>query len=112
MSAIPPHAIWPNDLHVPLADFGDLVGALTEDMQEVIGMDALKAYKWKKGMAQNGHQNLRNEIKKGKSLVILTGAGEVERVVSVVALRVERPDDHIFVQLAKWEEPVGLTVAV
>jgi len=72
----------------------------------------LKAYRRKKGTAPKGFENLQKEVQNGVSLVILNGVGEVERVVSVVALRVEREDNKLFVQLAKWEHRSGLSVSV
>jgi len=81
---------------------------MTQDAQVIIGLEATKAYRWKKGAAPDGCMRLEQEIKSGKSLVILTGAGEIQRVVSVVALRVRRQDGNIFVQLAKWEQSSGV----
>merc|ERR1712176_1609737 len=46
---------------------------------------------------------LLEEVENGKSSVMVNGHGEVERVVSVVALHVEDDSGRLLVQLGKWE---------
>mmetsp|Transcript_74658 Transcript_74658/g.228436 ORF Transcript_74658/g.228436 Transcript_74658/m.228436 type:complete len:950 (-) Transcript_74658:81-2930(-) len=102
VSAGPPHAPWPNDLEVPYTDYCNLVVSMSREAQVTIGRHAvgLLAKGWNKGLAM---ETLIDEVRNGKCIVVATGEGDIIRVVSLVALRVERDDGHIFVQVAKWE---------
>merc|ERR1711920_478330 len=102
MSAGPPHAAWPNDLDVPFSDYCDLVVSMKREVQLIIGMDAVALLE-QSGRWSKPFDKLTDEVRDGKSVAAVTGEGNVIRVVSLVALRVERPDGHILVQVAKWE---------
>jgi len=110
MAAKPPTALWPSDLNVPFTDFGDLVLSMTPDVQATIGLDALAHIEnkgWKNGGGnknQSGLDNLRREVEKGKSIVVVDGRGDVRRVVAVVALRLESSEGEIFAQVGKLDK--------
>jgi len=92
----PPAAPWPTDLHVPFTDFGDLVLSMPVDMQQIIGSDAMEQLaNGRVWMGRNnfGFTKLRQEVEKGKSIVVVDGQGNIRRVVAVVAIRVERSAD-------------------
>lgn len=107
VSAKPPRLPWPHDLSVPFADFGDVVVALPTELHVTIGSVALSHCKnrplrpWKTSQAKN---DLRQEIEDGRSIVILSLAGEIERVVSLAAIHIVRGDGRVLVQLAKWQK--------
>lgn len=107
VSAKPPDAPWPTDLMVPFTDFGDLVTSMDKDVQVTIGLSALdqvqqqmSGWAWLPRLP-TGIEKLREEVEKGKSVVMMNGNNELERVVSVVALRAEDDDGRVFAQLGK-----------
>jgi len=110
-SALPPVASFPNDLHVPFTDFTDIVVSMKKSTQVTVGLHALTvAYlylsrPWHVARGRVSFQleisKLKHEIMNGESAVMLNGQGALERVVSVVALRIEREDGCILCQLWK-----------
>mmetsp|Transcript_56370 Transcript_56370/g.132168 ORF Transcript_56370/g.132168 Transcript_56370/m.132168 type:complete len:1057 (+) Transcript_56370:78-3248(+) len=107
VSACPPRADYPTDLHVPYTDFEDLVISMDMENQITIGLNALADFhmevkRWRGNRA--GLVELRTEVEAGKSVVLVNGSGEVQRVVSVVALKLCDEQDNIFVQLGKLEK--------
>jgi hypothetical protein len=114
VSSKPPSAPWPNDLQVPFTDYGDLVVSMTKPVQEAIGLQALlqaeaMAHRtWQLGRAPNTLEKLRGEVMTGKSTVVVNGQGEIERVVSVVALRIQQGDYCLedqplqLVEIGRW----------
>jgi hypothetical protein len=104
-AAKPPTSVWPDDLQVPLTEWHDMVLAMTRDSQAVIGLDALKqatlGRKWKKSM--NGLTELGKEVEAGKSTVMLTAAGELERVTSLVAFKIFNSEGSLLIQIGKEE---------
>jgi len=108
VSAGPPHAPWPNDLEVPFTDYCDLVVSMLKEVQVTIGMHAVQSLLTKSGTRGKVMDKLIDEVRDGKSIVVVTGEGDIIRVVSLVALRAERDDDgFIFAQVAKWERDRG-----
>jgi len=102
-AAGPPHAPWPNDLEVPFTDYCDLVFSMKPEVQVTIGVHAVGLLA-KSGPGTKASEKLANEVHVGKSIVVVTGEGTIVRVVSLVALRVQREDGHVFAQVAKWED--------
>jgi hypothetical protein len=125
VSAKPPESTWPSDVQVPYTDYGDIVVSMSHDTQLVIGLQGIRKLmqkNWATSLWQaehgkeerqgsgaekkvnlSGAEKLRAEVNSGKSTVMVTGAGEVERVVSVVALTIQREDGCVLVQLGKKE---------
>lgn len=107
-SAKPPNAPWPNDLDVPFTEYGHIVVSMDQGMQLSIGLDAIDnagaSWNWHRGRKEMGLEKLKKELEAGKSTVTVNGNGDVERIVLVVAIRLEREDGYIFTQLAKKED--------
>mmetsp|Transcript_21363 Transcript_21363/g.49666 ORF Transcript_21363/g.49666 Transcript_21363/m.49666 type:complete len:1070 (-) Transcript_21363:28-3237(-) len=107
ISASPPRADYPSDMLIPYTDFEDLVISMEVECQTAIGLNALSdfftdARRFRGNRA--GLVELRSEVETGKSVVVVNGQGEVQRIVSVVALQVRDDNDNIFVQLGKVEK--------
>jgi hypothetical protein len=60
--------------------------------------------------APTGFEKLWEEVNRGKSVVMVNSKGEVERVVSVVALRIQRDDGRFLVQLGKQDQDSDVVV--
>lgn len=107
VSAKPPDLPWPDDRSVPFAEFCDVVVALPAEMHVLIGSVALDNCKsgfmglWKNTQAQS---DLRQEVEDGRSIVIQSLSGELERVVSLAVMHIARGDGRVLVQLAKWND--------
>jgi len=104
------HPNLPSDLEVPFTEFGDLVATFTDSQIEMVGTVAIQelvAQRW--NMPLRHHPTalgrLREEVQLGKSIVLVSGTGQVERVVSVVAFRLEDTEGHVFVRLCKFDGP-------
>jgi len=117
-NAQPPVADWPTDLRVPYTDFGDIVSSMEPSHRVRLGLQALDEWEaennaswtWlaarRRGSAiyqGSSTDKLREEIMNGKSNVLLTADGQLERLTYVVALRIERLDGCILAQLWKSE---------
>merc|ERR1719422_2903678 len=104
----PPQLTWPNDLTVPFTEYGDLAVALPADMLVVMGGIALDRCKnrflrfWKDKLLNE----LREEVDDGRSIVILSKAGYIERVVSLAVIHIRSADGKVLVQLAKWKDNI------
>eukprot|EP00429_Kryptoperidinium_foliaceum_P081426 CAMPEP_0176230896 /NCGR_PEP_ID=MMETSP0121_2-20121125/24527_1 /TAXON_ID=160619 /ORGANISM="Kryptoperidinium foliaceum, Strain CCMP 1326" /LENGTH=429 /DNA_ID=CAMNT_0017570237 /DNA_START=1 /DNA_END=1290 /DNA_ORIENTATION=+ len=99
----PPHAPWPTDLHVPFTEYYDLVSSMDQEVQVVIGSDAV-AFLRKTGRVNAAAcTKLGQEVSKGKSIVVLTGDGSVVRVVSIIAIKVDREDGRFLAQIGKMD---------
>mmetsp|Transcript_32711 Transcript_32711/g.59424 ORF Transcript_32711/g.59424 Transcript_32711/m.59424 type:complete len:336 (+) Transcript_32711:1-1008(+) len=105
ISAIPPHASWPTDLYVPYTDFSDM---LSQD----VGLGLLKGYTRKGSLklSSSDHAAFKEELQNGKTALVVGADGILERVVAVVAMRLENKG-KILVQLAKWDDRTGLKPA-
>lgn len=100
-AACPPHAPWPTDLEVPFTDYCDLVVSMAKQVQVAIGREAVSQMSAQRyGRAT---EQLKAEVDASKSIVVVTGAGSIIRVVSLVVLRAVQPDGRIFMQVGKWD---------
>eukprot|EP00429_Kryptoperidinium_foliaceum_P095690 CAMPEP_0176249624 /NCGR_PEP_ID=MMETSP0121_2-20121125/34073_1 /TAXON_ID=160619 /ORGANISM="Kryptoperidinium foliaceum, Strain CCMP 1326" /LENGTH=422 /DNA_ID=CAMNT_0017589329 /DNA_START=18 /DNA_END=1282 /DNA_ORIENTATION=- len=100
-SAFPPQAPWPTDLQVPFTDYCDLVVSMPKSVQLTIGREALSQLPQHRGA--KAMDKLREEVESSKSIVVVTGDGAITRVVSLVVLRATTCDDHVFMQIGKYE---------
>lgn len=100
-SARPPHTTWPTDLEVPFTDYLDLVVSMPAPVRTLIGLTALQDPSARR--AGRAIDKLREEVEGSRSTVLVTGAGAVVRVVSLVVLRVEDGAGRIFTQLGRWD---------
>jgi len=105
-AAVPPSAAYPHDLYVPFTEYADIVMAMDVNVRKIIGMFAMEnavSRAWPMGAASKiqALENLKQEVLSGKSTVMLNAMNEVQRVVSVVALEIEREDQSVFVELGK-----------
>lgn len=124
-TAVPPTSDYPSDLSVPFTDFGEIVASLENSLQVIIARDALQAAA-NKPMVQedlvkftlkglNGLNVMKrtkevrpdillNEVVNGKATIVLNGAGEITRVVSLVAFDICRAEDEILAQLGELKK--------
>lgn len=105
VSASPPSAPWPSDIEVPFTDYGDLVAAMDLGIRTTIGTNALEQCEHKRayGPFVSVRYKLREEVSRGKSTVVINGKGDLERIVSVAAIRIES-NGYIFAQIGKVED--------
>mmetsp|Transcript_63206 Transcript_63206/g.150732 ORF Transcript_63206/g.150732 Transcript_63206/m.150732 type:complete len:1126 (-) Transcript_63206:176-3553(-) len=106
VSAVPPDAPYPTDLHVPNTDVGDLA-------PQYVGIGLFKSA-IKRGKLQINSFNqeiLEEELRKEKSTLQQNASGDLQRVVAVVALRLMRTDGLVLVQLGKWRPANGISVS-
>jgi len=103
VTATPPQTTWPTDTQVPFTDYGDLVQAMEEAHQVAIGVAAVEVAVHRPRQRLHGKtlSNLLHEVETGKSTVMLNKDGDLERVVSVVALSIVNKDRRVLVQVGK-----------
>jgi len=101
-SAKPPHAPWPDDIGVPFTEYCDIVARMDEARQATIGLAALEqmatSWGWHRGFEQ-----LRAEVREGRSTMTINGRGDFERIVALVVVRIERGDGSIWAQIGEQE---------
>mmetsp|Transcript_61592 Transcript_61592/g.134702 ORF Transcript_61592/g.134702 Transcript_61592/m.134702 type:complete len:347 (+) Transcript_61592:3-1043(+) len=103
INAKPPHAPYPTDLKVPFTDQGDLVYSLSQQVQIEIGLTAIALTS---SAPRAGVDKLRDEVKAGKSVVILNTQGHAERVVSLVILSLTNADGDVLYQIGDVSDGV------
>jgi len=100
IAAKPPYCSWPNDLRVPNTEASDLMSA-------DVGLGLLNS-EISKGtlnhVSQSDLEELIDEIKAEKSAVQLSPEGDLERIVAVVAVRLQRQDNLILVEIGSQEK--------
>jgi len=103
VSAKPPLASYPSDLEVPYADFCGIVSCMEPPLRVQVGLRALRMLTkegwFGKASASQMKARLKHEIVSGKSVLVITGQGLVQRAVSVVALRLVSPSGRLFVRI-------------
>lgn len=107
VTAGPPSSPWPNDVEVPSTEFGVIATSLGEVTQLQISEAAL--HHWTPrgifgiagGKGKVVSNNLAREVEEGISIAVLAGSGELERIISVVAMRIMNQDGLVFAQLGK-----------
>jgi len=98
--------MWPNDVRVPLTDYGEIVLGMEPREQKFVGSKALEKmegqhhFMWTGLSPQSAHE-LEREVLSGKSVLVENSDGQAERVVALTVLRVRRDDGQILVVLAK-----------
>lgn len=106
IQAIPPNAPWPTDLHVPNTDASDL---FSTDIDVALLSLALE-----QGTAQlsaEDEEALRKELREGRCGLQLSEAGELSRVVMLVALRIARLDGRVLYEVGTWTKDEGVVVS-
>lgn len=86
---------------MPFTDYLDLVVSMPAPVRTLIGLTALQDPSARR--AGRAIDKLREEVEGSRSTVLVTGAGAVVRVVSLVVLRVEDGAGRIFTQLGRWD---------
>jgi len=114
VSASPSGNMSLTDLEVPFTGWDDLVVTMGKEHQVRIGLVALDHINaqidsgfFRRRTIPSGLAKLKQEVIRGKSCLLINAAGEVERVVSVVALRIERQSPEgtfVLVQLGKHSD--------
>jgi len=97
VNAKPPHAPYPTDLKVPFTDQGDLVYSMSQQVQVQIGLTALALAS--SHATRSGIEKLKDEVRAGKSVVILNAHGHAERVVSLVILNLIDSEGRVLYQI-------------
>jgi hypothetical protein len=105
-AAVPPHAEFPDDIQVPFTDVSDLLADHVgiAFFHHAVATGAIN-------LTDEEHDELDAELYAGRSTVNKTSAGDFERVVAVIALRIANVDSAIFVQVGKWDERRGIKAA-
>uniref|UniRef100_A0A7S1ALZ1 Cyclic nucleotide-binding domain-containing protein n=1 Tax=Noctiluca scintillans TaxID=2966 RepID=A0A7S1ALZ1_NOCSC len=98
VTAVEPN--WPSDLEVPFTDFGEIVVSMEPEMQVTIGLNSLQ----RGSLPAAQKMMLGKEVETGQAIILRNAQGELERTVSLVAIRVARPDGCILIQLGKTDE--------
>merc|ERR1712136_270171 len=108
ISAVPPAADFPDDLHVPFTDYGEIVMAMGSREQKLIGtmaLERLEASKWPwQGISLQKLDALQKEVFSGRCVLIENAEGAAERVVPITAMRLERDNGDVLVVMAKQQE--------
>merc|ERR1712232_1340082 len=107
-SAVPPKP-WPNDLEVPDSGYDDVVVSSTSTMQVFLGLAAVEILKraprtWASWATAKANNKLELEVRNRVCALIVSDAGEIQRVVAVVAVRLEDSGGRVFTQLGKWKD--------
>lgn len=102
----PPNSEWPSDLEVPFTAYCELVMAMSEDHQTVVGLDALKHVDLRSKLLAKSSaiEKLREEVLSSRSTLFLNAEGVAERVVAVLAFKIRRTDGRHLVQLAEVDD--------
>ena len=104
-AASPPFSPWPSDLLVPGAD--------PDHMLSEQAYCGLLTREWTSGrlnMREECYQELLVEVNSGKSaLISLPGRQGLQRVMFICALKLERLDGNILVQVGKWTKASGVS---
>jgi len=105
VSARPPAAVWPDDLSVPFADYGEIVLSVPPREQKFVGAKALetleaRSFVWT-GMTTHAIQKLQKEVASGRCVIIENVDGTVGRVVPITGVRLVREDGQVLVVIAK-----------
>ena len=102
VQSVPPLA-FPTDCTEPAADFHSIVVELPHEVRVLVGLDAIKQASSLTMLFNPWNlANLKEEVTRGQCIVLLTAAGELERVAPVMVIRIVGDDGSFLVQLAKW----------
>lgn len=112
ITARPPHVEWPDDSKVPFTEYSDIVSSMSEDLRKIIGMVALHQMPqdWSERLQFGGHfggqlmkkNRLEKEVEAGKCTLIQNESGEVQRVVVVMALKIQDKNGFVLYKIANW----------
>lgn len=100
-------AVLPSDVAVPSWEFPEVVCLMSQTSQVLAGMAALDAKvprNWRGRRWKPVIEQLAAELVNGKCMVIETLEGDIQRLVAVTAVRIERSDKRILVCLAARSE--------
>uniref|UniRef100_A0A7S2PCK3 Ion transport domain-containing protein n=1 Tax=Zooxanthella nutricula TaxID=1333877 RepID=A0A7S2PCK3_9DINO len=101
-SAMPPLSSYPSDLVVPRTDYCDLVCAMSQAVQAEIGRQAIAELTAPDGGKMKIETaKLLEEVEAGRSVVVVTGQGLVQRVVPLVVLRLVNSDGALFAKIGR-----------
>eukprot|EP00930_Biecheleria_cincta_P039825 TRINITY_DN27333_c0_g1_i2.p1 TRINITY_DN27333_c0_g1~~TRINITY_DN27333_c0_g1_i2.p1 ORF type:complete len:964 (-),score=157.48 TRINITY_DN27333_c0_g1_i2:47-2938(-) len=101
--ACPPHAEYPDDLHIPHCHASDLLSSSSS-------MTLLRAVAKNPNVSKECLEELQEEIQDNRCALQINNH-QLERIVAVVAVRLKRAcDDAIWVQVGKWQAKNGLKV--
>lgn len=117
ISAVPPAADFPDDLHVPFTEYGEIVMAMGSREQKLVGtmalerMEAHKPWGWQ-GIPLHVIGDLQREVFSGRCVLVENEYGSAERVVSFTGLKLQRCDGFVLIVLAHQRpdsemEPAG-----
>merc|ERR1719284_398355 len=105
ISARPPKRDWPSDLRVPQSSFAEIVASMSRVMRVAIGMEAIQSVERRStAMKWSVSTKLKAEVQDGSCTVLLNSGGQLERMITVAALELERADGRILVQGGFQEE--------
>lgn len=104
VAAMPPHAHFPSDLHVPFTDPSDLLsGDIGLGLLQAALEDGLLV------LEDEDRLVLEEEVQSEKCAIIQRQNGELERVVAVSAMQLYHPfDSAILMEVGKWKPGDGV----
>jgi len=103
MTAVPPIAPWPTDLHVPDTEVSSLVST-----QVGIGLLSRAIEHGQLQISEEAAEALFAELAEEKCSLRADKDGSLERIVSVVALRLSNTEDSVLVQLGTYKPGSGV----
>lgn len=105
LTAASPPEEMPNDLCVPFTDYDEIILAIGEKQQKLIGtlaLDRVEAVKWSwQGLSAQVVESLQTEVFSGRCVLVENQEGVAERVVPITVVQLERGDGDVLVVLAK-----------
>jgi len=110
VGAVPPDNPFPSDIEVPCTDYTDIVTAMDVELQSIINEVAMQQLRsqWapQRLIGLSALDDLEEEVRSGRSWVLLNGNQEVERVIHLAAVHIEHENGTILVQVGKWDGAV------
>jgi len=109
VAARPPAEDWPNDLAVPGASYGEILVSMPEEARRLSGEIGLYELQADHASSLHGRDviDLQDEVRSGKSTLMVTGDGQVERVVALVTVEIMQDDGLILVQVGEDKDGVA-----
>lgn len=99
--------MWPNDVEVPLTEFGEIMLGVRQREQQFVGMKVLQMIQaqqqvsWMSSMTSQHMHDLQREVVSGRCVLVESPDGSARRVVGFTGIRLQREDGSLLTILAK-----------
>merc|ERR1719330_1878647 len=90
------------DISTALIDFDSILPSFSSHSRQLIGGVAIRNIRKRIGWKKL-HVSYAREVLEGKSCFTINWQGEVERVVSIIALRLLHTDGRILAHIGEWD---------